>query len=221
MVAMLVVSLVFMSCGAFDDNSQPMIEPISDKTLNAGDNRLVNVYVTDADVDDAHTISAFSDDTSIATVSVEEDSVTITGIAEGMTTIEVTATDDSGQDNDTSLPITFQVTVNEPPPPPINKGLCVVGMTLQPGEGCTYITNQKPVFFYVNEESKGCRESELSYMTEIFGLPVEVALDLICTDQDITGDEINIRGDNPFDPNFHASKNRNGSWTIDSVPKNR
>ena len=92
-------------------------------------------------------------------------------------------------------------------------------MTLQPGEGCTYIANQEPVFFYVNEDSEGCRESELSYTTEIFGPPVEVTLDFICADENITGDEIYIRGEeNPLDPNFHACKNRDGSWTIDRVP---
>ena len=99
MAVSLIISLAFTGCGAFDDNGQPIIDPINDKTLDAGDNRSVNVYVTDADVDDTHTIRAFSNDTSIATVSVDEESLTITGIAVGMTTITVSATDDSGQDN--------------------------------------------------------------------------------------------------------------------------
>lgn len=213
-----IISLVLTGCGAFDDNSQPMIEPITDKTLDAGGNRSVNVYVTDADVDDTHTISAFSDDTSIATVSVDEGSVTITGHAAGMTTIEVTATDNSGQDNDTSIPVTFQVTVNAPPPLPIDKGLCVVGMTLQPGASCTYFADQGPITFYVNQDNQGCRTGEQPYTTEIFGVPVEVTVDFICADEDIRGDEVNIRGNNPYDPNFHASKNLDGSWTVRNVP---
>ncbi len=217
-VAMLVASLVFMSCGAFDDNSQPSIESITDKTLNAGDDRSVNVYVTDADADDTHTIRAFSDDTSVATVSVDEDSLTITGHAAGMTTIEVTATDNSGQDNDTSIPVTFQVTVNAPPPLPIDKGICVVGMTLQPGESCTYFADQGPITFYVNQDNQGCRTGEQPYTTEIFGVPVEVTVDFICADEDIRGDEVNIRGNNPYDTNFHATKNPDGSWTVKNVP---
>lgn len=217
-VAMLVASLVFMSCGAFDDNSQPSIESITDKTLNAGDDRSVNVYVTDADADDTHTIRAFSDDTSVATVSVDEDSLTITGHAAGMTTIEVTATDNSGQDNDTSIPVTFQVTVNAPPLPPIDKGICVVGMTLQSGESCTYFADQGPITFYVNQDNQGCRTGEQPYTTEIFGVPVEVTVDFICADEDIKGDEVNIRGNNPYDTNFHATKNPDGSWTVKNVP---
>ena len=217
---LLIISIVFVSCGGeHDDNNQPEIESIDDKTLEIGDTQTANVRVTDIDVDDIHTISASSDNPNVATVSVEADSLTITGNAVGMTTITVTATDDSGQDTATSLPVTFQVTVNEPPPPPINRRLCVVGMTLKQGEGCTYITNQEQVFFYVNENSEGCRESDLSYTTEVFGLPVEVKLDFICADEDITGDEIYIRGaENPLDPTFHASKNSDGSWTIDKVP---
>ena len=92
-------------------------------------------------------------------------------------------------------------------------------MTLQPGEGCIYFANQEQVFFYVNEDSDGCRESDLSYTTEIFGVPVEVKLDFFCNDEDIKGDEIFIRGqENPLDPNFQASKNDDGSWTIVKVP---
>ncbi len=218
LILSLVMPFIIVGCGETDDNNQPVIDPLDDKTLEIDDTLTVRVYITDVDIDDIHIIRASSDNPNVATVSVDDTSLTIIGNAVGMTTITVSATDDSGQNNDTSLPITFQATVNEPP---INKGLCIVGMTLQPGEGCTYITNQVPITFYVNEDSQGCRESELSYMTEIFGLQVEVIENVFCVDEDITGDDINIGGDNPFDPNFHASKNLDGSWTIDSVPKNR
>lgn len=214
LILSLVMPFIIVGCGETDDNNQPVIDLLDDKTLEIGETRTVRVYITDVDIDDIHIIRASSDNPNVATVSVDDTSLTIIGNAVGMTTITVSATDGSGQDNDTSLPITFQVTVNEPPPPPINKGLCVVGMTLQPGEGCTYIANEEPVLFYVNEDGGGCRAGEHSYTTILFGLRVEITVVNMCVYQD-------IKGDNPFDTNFHASKNSNGSWTIDSVPKNR
>ena len=75
-----------------------------------------------SDVDDIHIISAASDNPNVATVSVETDSVVITGNAAGTTTITVSATDDSGQDNAEAIPVTFMVTVNEPPPPLLVEG---------------------------------------------------------------------------------------------------
>lgn len=95
-----------------DANSQPVIETIPDQTLDVGDETTVVVKVTDADVGDTHTISASSDDPAIATVEVNNRTLTITGIAEGMTTITVSATDDSGQDNAEATPETFEVTVH-------------------------------------------------------------------------------------------------------------
>ena len=213
----LVMPFIIVGCGETDDNNQPVIDPLDDKTLEIGDTQTVRVYITDVDIDDIHIIHASSDNPNVATVSVDDTSLTIIGNAVGMTTITVSATDDSGQDNDTSLPATFQVTVDEPPPPLIDKGFCIVGMTLQSGESCTYFADQVPITFYVNEDSEGCRTSEHSFEIEIFGHPVPVIVDFICADEDITRNEINIRGDNPFDPNFHASKNRNGSWTINRV----
>ena len=213
----LVTSLVLIGCGVLDDNSQPSIEPITDQTLYLGDKTTVEVNVTDADVDDTHIINASSDDTNIATVSVDDTSLTITSKAVGQTMIAVSAADDSSHDNADATPVTFLVTINEY----IDKGLCSVGMTLQPGQSCTYIADQVPITFYVNGDSEGCRTSEhpISYMTEIFGLPVEVTFKFSCVDEDITGDEIYIRGeDNPLDPDFHAIKNPDGSWTIDKVP---
>jgi len=100
----------------------------------------------------------------------------------------------------------------------LTKGLSVVGMKLQSGKSCTYFADQVSITFYVNEDSDGCRISENSFEIQIFGHPVPVKVNYICTDQDITGDDINIKGDNPFNPNFLASKNLNGSWTIDKVP---
>ena len=66
------MSFVLIGCGFFDDNSQPEVERITNQTLYVGGKTTVEVNVTDAEVDDTHTISASSDDTSIATVSVKD-----------------------------------------------------------------------------------------------------------------------------------------------------
>ena len=51
------------------------------------------------------------DDTAIAVVSVNNTTLAISGIAEGTTTITVSATDDSEKNNTAATPLTFQVTV--------------------------------------------------------------------------------------------------------------
>ncbi len=70
--------------------------------------------INDADLDDTHTISTFSDDTTVATVSVYDTTLSVTGKAAGIATITVTATDDSGHDNAAAIPVTFEVTVKPP-----------------------------------------------------------------------------------------------------------
>ena len=115
-IIMLVISLfLFSSCGEdeLNENTQPTIKPISDITLDVGDERTVEVNITDADVEDIHTISATSDDTTVATVSVDGATLTITGKAAGTAAITVTATDDSGQDNAEATPLTFRVGVKK------------------------------------------------------------------------------------------------------------
>ncbi len=211
----LLTSIIFASCDVSIDNAQPEIDPIDDQTLEINDMRKIRVNITDADIDDTHSINASSDNFLIvAIVSVDGDALTIIANTPGIATITVTATDDSTQDNAISMPVTFQVTVNAPP---INKGICAVGMTLQPGESCTYTVDQVPITFYVNQDNQGCRKTDHTYTTEIFGLPVTINVEFLCADEDITGEEINISGDNPFDRDFHASKNRDGSWTIDKI----
>ena len=215
----LVLIVGIIGCGGGedpeDDNNQPSIETITDRNLDVGDEISVRVYVTDMDLDDTHIITASSGNTSVAAVSVDDTSLTITGIGVGITIITVSATDDSGQDNAEAIPVTFHVTLNEPPPPPVDKGPCIVGMTLQPGEGCTYIANQKPVFFFVGEDGGGCRSSQQTGYAEIFGLPVEIEpLDddsYFCVYDD-------IRNDTLYNTNFSADKKPDGSWTIENVP---
>ena len=139
---MLLTSIVFTSCGMSTDNAQPEIDPIDDQTIETNDTRRIPINITDADMDDTHSINASSDNPRVADVSVDADSLIIIANTAGIATITITATDDSGQDNAISIPVTFQVTVNAPL---INKGMCVAGMTLQPGESCTYTVDQVPI----------------------------------------------------------------------------
>ena len=228
-VILLAIPLSFIGCGALEDNSQPGIESITDKTIDVGDDKTVDVYITDADVDDIHTINASSDNPSVATVSVDEDSLTITGNTVGVAIITVSATDDSGRDNATSTPVRFQVTVNEPLPSVqigfginqplsyIDKGICVVGMNLKPGEGCSYDSN-KPlveIIFVVREDGTACRKEVSTF--EGFGGQLELPEQLrprnlrFCVEWDIERDDF-------FGTSFSASRNPDGSWTVKDVP---
>ena len=115
------ISFALIGCGfSEDDNNPPSIqtstgETITDQTLTLAVNsrKTVEVYITDADDDDAHTVRVSSENTTIATVSVADTTVTIKGIAVGSTTVTITATDDSGQDN-AAARLAFNVTVIEP-----------------------------------------------------------------------------------------------------------
>ncbi len=103
-----------------EDNSQPVIEAIPDIKLNVDAESTVEVNITDADFRDTHSIRASSSDKTIAIVSANPArrvrnsfiaTLSISTVSEGVTTITVSATDDSGQDNATTMPVTFQVTV--------------------------------------------------------------------------------------------------------------
>ncbi len=208
-VVLLVTSLALISCGAIeDDNNQPAIEPITDKTLDVGDETTAEVNITDADLDDTHIISASSEDGSVATVSVDAAVITVTGKAKGIATITVSVTDDSGQDNAAATPVTFKVTVNEPPPPIRANRVCEVGMTLGPGESCGY---GPLVVFSVREDGSACRASSQPIFHNVFGIDVRIDNPSICGNHDIGRDDF-------FNTIFSASKNEDGTWTIKKVP---
>ena len=112
---LLFTSFLFVGCGTSEeDNSQPLIETITDKTLNVDDELAVEVTIVDADVENSHIIRAFSDDSSVATISVRSTTLTIKGMAAGTATITISATDDSGQANAAAEPVTFEITINPP-----------------------------------------------------------------------------------------------------------
>ena len=124
---LLLILLLLPGCGEVEDdgemdddtevesvvNSQPLIGAIPDQKVDEGDTVEVEVRITDLDPDDIQTISASSNDTDVATVSVMETRLSVAGITEGTAIIEVVATDDSGQDNAASIPVTFNITVIE------------------------------------------------------------------------------------------------------------
>jgi hypothetical protein len=230
LLTLLFTLLCFLGCGAAeDDNSQPSIETITDQTLNVGDETTVKVTITDADVDDTHTISTFTDDTTIATVSVRDATLTITGMKAGPATVTVSATDNSGQDNAAAIPVTFEVTVNsqsptetfevgiglnQPPSSFIDKGDCTVGMTLKPGEGCSYDSNDPfaEIIFSVLQDGTVCREQVPLFRGQL-EIPGEHRPRNLkfCVEWDIEEDDF-------FETSFSASKNPDGSWTIEDVP---
>ncbi len=147
----------------------------------------------------------------------------------GTATVTVSATDDSSQDNAAAVPVTFAVTVNPPLPtetfevgiginqPPssfIDKGACTVGMTLQPGEGCSYDSNEPfaEIIFFVLQDGTVCRE-QVPLLRGQIEIPeqFQVRNTKFCV-------EWNIERDNFFGTSFAANKNPDGSWTIENVP---
>ena len=92
-------------------NARPVVAPIADRTVANGVTDTVDVDVTDADADDAHTLSAGSDDNPTALAYATGGLVKVDALHRGTATVSVTATDDSGASNAASAPATFQVTV--------------------------------------------------------------------------------------------------------------
>ena len=92
-------------------NAKPAVQAIADQALTIGDAVEVTVSVTDPDASDTHTLSASVSNEAAATVAVDGMVLTINAIDSGVATVTVTATDNSGRDNDTSEPTTFDVTV--------------------------------------------------------------------------------------------------------------
>lgn len=189
------IPFVLIGCGFFDDNSQPELDTITDQTLYVSDEVKIVLNIIDEDTDDTHIIDVSSDDTTVATASVADTTLTIVGIAAGTTTITVSVTDDSSEENAAATPITFQVTVNQL----IDRGVCSVGMTLKPGESCTYGRDplgEADIVFSVHQDGRSCRTR------------IELKL---CVIADIEQDDF-------FGTNFAANKNPDGTWTIASVP---
>ena len=206
---LLATSLVLMSC-TVSDNTRPSISVAAetDITLDIRDMVPIAVTITDPDFYDGHTVTAVSDDPAVATVSVRETTVIVTGTGVGVTAIEVSARDDSGHDNAEAAPVTFFVTVNIPPF--IGKGVCAVGMRLRPGETCRYVAGSANVVFSVQWDGLACREGG-PVVQEILGFKTRFDSAKTCGNTDIDTDKF-------FNSNFAASRNADGSWTVRRVP---
>ena len=91
-------------------NNPPTVQnPLADLTLVAGTTQDVDVSETFDDhdgINDTLTYTANSDDTSVATVSLSETTLTVSGVVAGATTVTVSASDSSASASDT-----FAVTV--------------------------------------------------------------------------------------------------------------
>lgn len=102
----------------------------------------------------------------------------------------------------------------EPPPlpdPPLNDlGVCAAGLTLKQGESCSYVAGEANVVFFVQQDGSACREGG-PVIQEVFGAQVRIDNAKFCRND-------NIERDDAFKSNFAASKNPDGSWTINSLP---
>lgn len=92
-------------------NAKPTVQAVADQALTIGDSVDLTVSVNDADAADTHTLSATVSNEAAATVSVDGMTLTITANDSGVATVTVTATDDSGRNNASSDPATFDVIV--------------------------------------------------------------------------------------------------------------
>ena len=178
-------------------NSQPVISKvIPDITLTAGTKVEVEVSVTDADVDDTHTVNASSDNSTVVDLGNFSTILKIYGQTEGVAIVTACVYDRSGVNNAKSTPVTFQVTVE----PYDNKGRCATGMVLEAGESCTYFADGAEVLFYVKRDL-GCRGTETAEGKRL----------RLCVSPEIERDEF-------FNTRFAAKKNADESWTVKRIP---
>lgn len=92
------------------DNSAPVIDPVPDQALTVGETIAVPLTISDADGDPI-VLTAIAQDQAIATAQASgTNTVELTGVGEGMTTVELTADDAQGGVTISS----FTVTVSAP-----------------------------------------------------------------------------------------------------------
>ncbi len=94
-------------------NNPPVIQPIADQVVPAGEQIPIAISVSDAD-NDPLVVTALSQNTGVATASaVGTDTVLVDGVAPGVTSIDVTADDARGG----VVTVSFNVTVSSVEPP--------------------------------------------------------------------------------------------------------
>ena len=101
--------------------------------------------------------------------------------------------------------------VEKEPEPPLNdRGACAAGMTLKPGDSCSYVAGEVNVVFFVQQDGSACREGG-PVIPEVFGGQVRVDNFQFCRND-------NIERDDAFKSDFAANKNPDGSWTVNGLP---
>ena len=132
-------------------NGKPTVQAIADQALTIGNSVAVTVSVTDTDTTDTHTLSASVSNENTATVAVDGMVLTINAINSGVATVTVAATDNSGRDNDTSNPATFEITVASASgwvrgvfeEASVFRNSCTIPRTgVDPGTGFSYVDRQ-------------------------------------------------------------------------------
>ncbi|MDE0297037.1 MAG: hypothetical protein OXN17_00215 [Candidatus Poribacteria bacterium] len=89
----------------------------------------------------------------------------------------------------------------------IDKGTCAVGLTLKPGESCGYSGNGEKIVFFVSQDGSACRKGRAGDVLEVGPLNIRTEEQTFCVNYDIESDDL-------FGTNFSASKNPDGSWTV-------
>ena len=155
--AAVLVWAVLAGCGGGSStppNQAPVVTRIGDRTIIVGESATIAVQVSDANTGDTHTLRVTVSDTAIATASASGTTLSIVGVAPGVVTVAVTATDSSGSDNATSATRSFTVTVTTASgwiPGVFEdaanfKDLCAVPRTgVDPGTGADYPDQQGEV----------------------------------------------------------------------------
>ena len=89
----------------------------------------------------------------------------------------------------------------------IDKGTCAVGLTLKPGESCSYFGSGEEIVFSVRQDGFGCRSDGTGDVLEAGPFKIQTDDQTFCVNYDIESDDLS-------GTNFAASKNPDGSWTV-------
>ena len=92
-------------------NARPSVAVIADQRLESGGAVDIEVFVTDDDEGDTHSIEATASAEGIVEISLADALLRLTALANGTVDVTVIARDDSGAANAESEPVTFAVTV--------------------------------------------------------------------------------------------------------------
>ena len=92
-------------------NARPSVTEIADQRLESGEAVDIEIFVTDDDEGDTHTMEATASAEDIVEISLADGLLRLRALANGTVDVTVIARDDSGAANAESEPVTFAVTV--------------------------------------------------------------------------------------------------------------